>query len=168
MKIKKISILGLGYIGLPLAIILADKSNKIYGFDNNPKVLKNIKNLKIKIKEKDLITKFKSKKVQKNFEVSNQVIKSDVYIIAVPTPFNKEKLIPDISAVKSSVDKIIHLLDPGNLIIIESTCPVGTTEKMMDLILVIIHCFGVIGQHFQMVFMSKKNKIILHLRVQKI
>ena len=134
MKIKKISILGLGYIGLPLAIILADKSNKIYGFDNNPKVLKNIKNLKIKIKEKDLTTKFKSKKVQKNFEVSNQVIKSDVYIIAVPTPFNKEKLIPNISAVKSSVDKIIHLLDPGNLIIIESTCPVGTTENIKRII----------------------------------
>ena len=128
MKINKISILGLGYIGLPLAVILADKSCKIYGFDKDHKVLENIKKLKIKIKEKKLFKKFKSKKVQKNFIASSNIIKSDVYILAVPTPFNKKVFKPDISAVKSAINKIIHLLEPGNLIIIESTCPVGTTE----------------------------------------
>jgi len=134
MKINKISILGLGYIGLPLAVILADKSCKIYGFDKDQKVLENIKKLKIKIKEKDLLKKFKSKKVQKNFKLSNKIIKSDVYILAVPTPFNKQVLKPDISAVKSAINKIIHLLEPGNLIIIESTCPVGTTEIIKKII----------------------------------
>jgi len=134
MKINKISILGLGYIGLPLAVILADKSCKIYGFDKDQKVLENIKKLKIKIKEKDLLKKFKSQKVQKNFKASNKIIKSDVYILAVPTPFNKKVLKPDISAVKSAIYKIIHLLDAGNLIIIESTCPVGTTEIIKKII----------------------------------
>jgi len=134
MKINKISILGLGYIGLPLAIILADKSCKIYGFDKDQKVIDNIKKLKIKIKEKDLLKKFKSKKVQKNFQISRQIIKSDVYILAVPTPFNKKVLKPDISAVKSAIYKIIHLLESGNLIIIESTCPVGTTEIVKKII----------------------------------
>ncbi|WP_075521736.1 nucleotide sugar dehydrogenase [Candidatus Pelagibacter communis] len=134
MKINKISILGLGYIGLPLAVILADKSCKIYGFDKDQKVLENIKKLKIKIKEKDLLKKFKSQKVQKNFKASNKIIKSDVYILAVPTPFNKKVLKPDISAVKSAIYKIIHFLDAGNLIIIESTCPVGTTEIIKKII----------------------------------
>ena len=134
MKINKISILGLGYIGLPLAIILADKSCKIYGFDKDQKVLENIKKLKIKIKEKDLLKKFKSKKVQKNFQISRQIIKSDVYILAVPTPFNKKVLKPDISKVKSAIYKIIDLLESGNLIIIESTCPVGTTEIVKKII----------------------------------
>ena len=134
MKINKISILGLGYIGLPLAIILADKSCKIYGFDKDQKVIDNIKKLKIKIKEKDLLKKFKSKKVQKNFQISRQIIKSDVYILAVPTPFNKKVLKPDISKVKSAIYKIIDLLESGNLIIIESTCPVGTTEIVKKII----------------------------------
>jgi len=134
MKINKISILGLGYIGLPLAVILADKSCKIYGFDKNKKVLENIKKLKIKIKERDLLKKFKSKKVQKNFKLSNKIIKSDVYILAVPTPFNKKVLKPDLSAVKSAINKIINLLESGNLIIIESTCPVGTTEIIKKII----------------------------------
>ncbi len=134
MKINKISILGLGYIGLPLAVILADKSCKIYGFDKDQKVLENIKKLKIKIKEKDLLKKFKSQKVQKNFKTSSKIIKSDVYILAVPTPFNKKVLKPDISAVKSAIYKIIHLLESGNLIIIESTCPVGTTEIIKKII----------------------------------
>ena len=53
MKINKISVLGLGYIGLPLAVVLAEKSKKVYGFDNNSNVLENIKKLKIKIKEND-------------------------------------------------------------------------------------------------------------------
>ena len=134
MKINKISILGLGYIGLPLAIILADKSCKIYGFDKDQKVIDDIKKLKIKIKEKDLLKKFKSKKVQKNFQISRQIIKSDVYILAVPTPFNKKVLKPDISKVKSAIYKIIDLLESGNLIIIESTCPVGTTEIVKKII----------------------------------
>jgi len=134
MKINKISILGLGYIGLPLAVILADKSCKIYGFNKNKKVLENIKKLKIKIKERDLLKKFKSKKVQKNFKLSNKIIKSDVYILAVPTPFNKKVLKPDLSAVKSAINKIINLLESGNLIIIESTCPVGTTEIIKKII----------------------------------
>lgn len=134
MRLNKISILGLGYIGIPLAIVLADKSYKVYGFDNDPNVIENIKNLKIKIKEKDLLKKFKNKKVQKNFYVSNKITKSDVYIICVPTPFNKKKLKPDLSAVISAINKIINLLEEGNLIIIESTCPVGTTEFIKQII----------------------------------
>ena len=134
MKINKISILGLGYIGLPLAVILADKSCKVYGYDKDKKVLKDIKKSKIKIEEKDLLSKFKSKKVQKNFQTSSKIIKSDVYILAVPTPFNKKILKPDISAVKNAINKIIHILEAGNLIIIESTCPVGTTEIIKKII----------------------------------
>ena len=101
MKINKISILGLGYIGLPLAVILADKSCKIYGFDKDQEVLENIKKLKIKLKEKDLLKKFISRRVQKNLKISSKIIKSDVYILAVPTPFNKKILKPDISGFKT-------------------------------------------------------------------
>src|SRR6056300_231078 len=134
MTIDKISILGLGYIGHPLAIVLADKSIHINGFDTNQKVLDDLQKLKIKIKEKDLIKKFKNTKVQKYLRVSNKLIKSNVYIVAVPTPFNKKKNKPDISSVKKAINKIVHLLVSGNLVIIESTCPVGTTELVKKLI----------------------------------
>ena len=94
MKKINISILGLGYIGLPLAVILAEKSINIFGYDKDKRVITDIKNLKIKIKEKDFLSKFKSKIVQKNFNVSDKIIKSDVYIVAVPTPFDMKNQKP--------------------------------------------------------------------------
>jgi UDP-N-acetyl-D-mannosaminuronic acid dehydrogenase len=128
MKNINVSILGLGYIGLPLAVILAEKSINVFGYDKDKSVITDIKNLKIKIKEKDFLSKFKSKIVQKNFNVSDKIIKSDIYIVAVPTPFDMKNQKPDIRAVKSAINKIINHLEPNNLIIIESTCPIGTTE----------------------------------------
>ena len=119
MKKINISILGLGYIGLPLAVILAEKSINIFGYDKDKRVITDIKNLKIKIKEKDFLSKFKSKIVQKNFNVSDKIIKSDVYIVAVPTPFDMKNQKPDIKAVKSAINKIINHLEPNNLIIID-------------------------------------------------
>ena len=134
MKINKVSVIGLGYIGLPLAIMLADKSFKVYGYDTDSNVIKNFKNSKIKIRENDLLKKFKSKKVRNNLKVSDKIIKSNVYIIAVPTPFDKKISKPDLSAVKKSVFKIIDILEEDNLIIIESTCPVGTTKMIEKII----------------------------------
>lgn len=131
---KTISIIGLGYIGMPLAVMLADKNKKIYGYDSDLKVIEDIKKNKIKIKESDFLQKFNNQKIKRNFIPLNKIIKSDVYIIAVPTPFNEKTLKPVISAVKNSIFKILNLLEPNNLIIIESTCPVGTTELIEKLI----------------------------------
>ena len=133
MKINKVSVIGLGYIGLPLAIMLADKSCKVYGYDIDSNVIENFKNSKIKIRENDLLKKFKSKNVRDNLKVSDKIIKSNVYIIAVPHLLIKKISKPDLSAVKNSVFKIIDILEENNLIIIESTCPVGTTKMIEKL-----------------------------------
>lgn len=130
MKSNIISIVGLGYIGLPLAVMLASKECKVFGYDKDKNLIENIKKKRIKIKEKDFLKKFKSKKVQKNLSISNILVKSDVYIIAVPTPFNKKNSKPDMSAIEESVNKISDILEPNNIVIIESTCPVGTTKSI--------------------------------------
>lgn len=130
MKTKSISIVGLGYIGLPLAVMLASKSFRVFGYDKDKELIENIKKQRIKIKEKDFLKKFKSRTVQKNFSVSKFLVKSDVYIIAVPTPFNKKNLKPEMSAINESISKISRILEPNNLIIIESTCPIGTTKSI--------------------------------------
>ena len=130
MKSNSISIVGLGYIGLPLAVMLASKECKVFGYDKDKNLIENIKKKRIKIKEKDFLKKFKSKKVQKNLSISNILVKSDVYIIAVPTPFNKKNSKPDMSAIEESVNKISDILEPNNIVIIESTCPVGTTKSI--------------------------------------
>ena len=126
MKSNSISIVGLGYIGLPLAVMLASKECKVFGYDKDKNLIENIKKKRIKIKEKDFLKKFKSKKVQKNLSISNILVKSDVYIINSTFKKNSKQYI----YIEKSVNKISDILEPNNVVIIESTCPVGTTKSI--------------------------------------
>jgi len=129
----KACFIGLGYIGLPTAIIAADNGFEVTGVDINPEVVKSVNSGKVHFSEPGLDEICKKVTSSGNLKASPEPLTSDVYVIVVPTPF-KGNHEPDISYVESAVTTILPYLKEGDLCIIESTCPVGTTEKMAGLI----------------------------------
>lgn len=133
MNNPQVVMVGLGYIGLPTAALIASKGIKVTGVDIHQKVVDTINKGAIHIVEPDLDGLVHH--VVKNgfLKASIAPVKADVYLIAVPTPF-KENHKPDISFVAAAIKAILNTLTEGCLIIIESTSPVGTTEKMEKVI----------------------------------
>ncbi len=128
-----VSMIGLGYIGLPTAALIASKNIKVLGVDIQKKVVETINQGKIHIVEPDLAGLVAKTVQEKKLTAGTQPQASDVFVIAVPTPIQDDHK-PDISYVKSATEMVIPHLKEGNLFIIESTSPVGTTEKMAELI----------------------------------
>jgi UDP-N-acetyl-D-mannosaminuronic acid dehydrogenase len=125
--------IGLGYIGLPTSALIASHGTNVLGVDINQKIVDTINQGKIHIVEPDLDA-IVSKAVSNGFfKASTKASSADVYLIVVPTPF-KGNHEPDISFVEAATNGIIPLLKKGDLYIIESTSPIGTTEKMQKLI----------------------------------
>ena len=129
----KACFMGLGYIGLPTAIISSQHGINVCGVDINPKVVEKTNRGELHIAEPGLQDLLKKAVDSKSLVASTTPFESDVYLIVVPTPF-KAKHEPDISYVESATKTVIPLLKEGDLFIIESTSPVGTTEKMAELI----------------------------------
>jgi len=126
-----VSIIGLGYIGLPTAAVLASKGVKVVGVDINQYAVDIINQGKIHIVEPDLDI-LVHRAVQDNYlKAVTKPEKADVFMVAVPTPF-KDNHEPDLSNIKSAAKAIAKVLERGNLVILESTSPVGATEKMME------------------------------------
>jgi len=129
----KVVIMGLGYIGLPTAAFIASKRIMVHGVDINPDIVEVINKGEIHIVEPDLKGLVKHV-VEKGYLVADtKPTEADVFLIAVPTPF-KNNYEPDISYVESAIRMIIPYLKENNLIIIESTSPIGTTERMVQII----------------------------------
>ncbi len=124
---KKICVIGLGYIGLPSGALLANRGYKIHGVDISPEVVDVINQGKIHIVEPDLDTFVKSAVNSGNLVAALEPAKADIFIIAVPTPFH-EGNIPNVDYVISATKAISSYVEEGNLVILESTSPVGTTE----------------------------------------
>ena len=129
----KACFMGLGYIGLPTAIISSQHGINVCGVDINPKVVEKTNRGELHIVEPGLQDLLKKAVDSKSLVASTMPVESDVYLIVVPTPF-KAKHEPDISYVESATKTVIPFLKEGDLFIIESTSPVGTTEKMAELI----------------------------------
>ena len=129
MTFTKVCVIGLGYIGLPMASLLATKGLKVHGVDINSTILEKLNQGEIHIHEPGLDTVVKAAFLSKNLQVSSTPEPSDIFIIAVPTPLGDNN-IPDISYVNSAVQSLAPYISSGNLLIIESTIPVGTTEKV--------------------------------------
>ncbi len=129
----KVTTIGLGYIGLPTSAILANHKIPVHGVDISTEVVETINKGLTHIVEPDL-DKIVKEAVQSGFLKADTVAQvSDTYLVVVPTPF-KNNNEPDISFIESATQSILPLLKPGDLYIIESTSPVGTTEKMAALI----------------------------------
>ena len=129
----KACFMGLCYIGLPTAIISSQHGINVCGVDINPKVVEKTNRGELHIVEPGLQDLLKKAVDNKSLVASTTPFESDVYLIVVPTPF-KAKHEPDISYVESATKTVIPFLKEGDLFIIESTSPVGTTEKMAELI----------------------------------
>ena len=125
-----VSVIGLGYIGLPTAAILASRGVKVIGTDINQNVVDIINQGKIHIVEPDLDILVCQAVESGYLKAVIEPEKADVFMVAVPTPF-KDNYEPDLSYIKSAAKAIAPLLEKGNMVILESTSPVGTTQKMM-------------------------------------
>lgn len=132
MKPEVVTI-GLGYIGLPTCALIASKGTSVLGVDINQSVVDTINQGKIHIVEPELDTYVKEAVEENLFRAATKAEEANTYLIVVPTPFkgNNE---PDISFVEAATKGVIPLLKEGDLYIIESTSPIGTTEKMQQLI----------------------------------
>jgi len=134
MSLNCISMIGLGYIGLPTAAVLASRKTNVIGVDINPETVDKINRGEIHIVEPDLDV-FVRDSVNAGFlEATTSPKKSDAFIIAVPTPFKGNNHEPDLDYIKAAVHAIAKVLEKGNLIILESTSPVGTTQKIAELL----------------------------------
>jgi len=127
---EKICVIGLGYIGLPTASILANNGYDVLGIDINDKVIDKLKNGSPHIEEPELRGIFISAINSGKLRVSKEIEKSDVFIISVPTPLNKENK-ADLSYVESASMEISKCIEKGNLVILESTSPPNTTEDLV-------------------------------------
>jgi UDP-N-acetyl-D-mannosaminuronic acid dehydrogenase len=130
MSNQKVVMIGLGYIGLPTAALIANNNIYVHGVDTNPLVVETINAGKIHIVE-PILDQVVASVVAKGFlKADTSPVKANTYLVVVPTPF-KAKNEPDISFVEAATKAIIPFLKEDDLYIIESTSPIGTTEKMM-------------------------------------
>lgn len=125
--------MGLGYIGLPTAIIAAKHGIDIIGVDVNNSVVEMTNSGRLHIVEPGLEEMLKEVVASGKLKAYSTPQEADAFFIVVPTPF-KGNHEPDISYVESATRMVLPYLRPGNIFVIESTSPVGTTEKMADLI----------------------------------
>ncbi|MDC1311118.1 UDP-N-acetyl-D-mannosamine dehydrogenase [Burkholderiales bacterium] len=133
MSFKTISIIGLGYIGLPTAAVFASRKKKVIGVDVNQEAVDTINRGQIHIVEPDLDIVVRAAVVGGYLRATTQPEPADAFLIAVPTPFRSDRNgdhEPDLSYIESSSKSIAPVLKKGDLVILESTSPVGTTEQM--------------------------------------
>jgi len=127
--LKTVSVIGLGYIGLPTAAMLASRKLRVIGVDVNQHAVDTINQGKIHIIEPDLDLLVNAAVTGGYLSAQTQTAAADAFMIAVPTPFFDD-LSPDLSYVEAAAKSIAPVLSKGNLVVLESTSPVGTTELL--------------------------------------
>ena len=126
---KKVSVIGLGYIGLPTAAVIASRGMNVIGVDVNQHAVDTINAGNVHIIEPDLDIVVRSAVQAGNLRATTIPEKADAFMVAVPTPF-KENYEADLSYIESAAKAIAPVLEKGNLVILESTSPVGATEEL--------------------------------------
>jgi UDP-N-acetyl-D-mannosaminuronic acid dehydrogenase len=125
----KICVLGLGYIGLPTSLLLAQTGNNVLGIDIKNQIIEQLNRGILPFTEPGLEELFK--KAKNNFQASNIVQSSQVYIIAVPTPLESDMKMADLTAVKNASIAISKVIKDEQIVILESTVPPGTSEHLI-------------------------------------
>ncbi|ALJ15663.1 UDP-N-acetyl-D-mannosamine dehydrogenase [Sphingopyxis macrogoltabida] len=129
----KVTVVGLGYIGLPTAALIARSGCKVTGIDVSAHVVETVNSGRVHIEEVDLDGLVQGVVSRGALVASTETVAADTYVIAVPTPHDEAHR-PDVTYVLDAARKITKVLEPGNLVILESTSPVGTTEKVAELL----------------------------------
>lgn len=131
VEIARVSVIGLGYIGLPTAAIIANRGLSVVGVDIDEAVVRKLNQGQVHIVEPELDVLVHAAVSSGNFRAALQPEPSDVFLIAVPTPF-KDHHLADLQYIEAASHSIAPVLRSGNLVILESTSPVGATEKMVE------------------------------------
>jgi UDP-N-acetyl-D-mannosaminuronic acid dehydrogenase len=129
-QFDKIAVVGLGYIGLPTAAMFASRKIQVVGIDVSEHAVETINQGKVHIVEPDLDIAVHAAVSQGYLRATTTPEAADAFLIAVPTPFKGDDHQPDLSYIEAACRSIAPVLARGNLIVLESTSPVGTTEKM--------------------------------------
>ena len=131
--VKDICVIGLGYIGLPTAALLANNGYNVHGVDVIQATVDTINKGKIHIVEPGLEDFVKKAVDNGKLKADTRPTKADVFIIAVPTPF-REGFVPNLDYVISACKSIAPFVKSGDIVVLESTSPVGTTEKIGEIL----------------------------------
>lgn len=129
---KRISVIGLGYIGLPTAAMFASRKIEVVGVDVNQHAVDTINSGKVHIVEPDLDMVVRAVVREGYLSATTVPEPAEAFLIAVPTPFAGDNHDPDLRFIKAAAGSIAPVLQKGNLVILESTSPVGATEAMAD------------------------------------
>lgn len=130
MHEKKICVMGLGYIGLPVSIMFADNGCEVIGVDINEKVINALEKGEVIIEEPGLDEKVRKVVNSGNLKARFEPEEADAFIIAVPTPITEDKK-ANMSHVISATEKIVPYLKKGNIVVLESTSPIGTIDELI-------------------------------------
>jgi UDP-N-acetyl-D-mannosaminuronic acid dehydrogenase len=129
MKFEKIAVIGLGYIGLPTAAVIASRGVRVIGVDVNQRVVDALNDGRVTIVEPDLDIVVRDAVAAGKMSATTVPQAADAFLVAVPTPFNQDRA-PDLSYIETASKSIAPMLKSGNLVVLESTSPVGATERM--------------------------------------
>lgn len=135
MTFNTISVIGLGYIGLPTAAVIASRRKQVIGVDVNQHAVDTINQGEVHIVEPELDMIVHAAVKEGYLRATTQPEPADAFLVAVPTPFKQEagkEKTPDLSYIRSASESIASVLKKGDLVILESTSPVGATEKMVE------------------------------------
>ncbi len=125
----RLAIIGMGYIGLPTAVAIATRGIDVIGVDINPATVAAISRGEVPFVEPDLAVAVSGAVAMGRLKATTETPEADAFIIAVPTPFNEDRT-ADLSYVKAAAEQIAPKLKPGDIVVLESTSPPGTTEKI--------------------------------------
>ena len=129
--IGRVCVVGLGYVGLPTAAILASRGVEVIGVDVNPERVETVNSGVAPFDEPGLDSLVADVVASGGLSARGEPAPADVFIIAVPTPISEDSS-PDLTYVRAAVDNLAPVLGKGNLVVVESTCPVGTTESVCE------------------------------------
>lgn len=136
MQSKEITVVGLGYIGLPTAVVMAGAGHHVKGYDAGKEVRDSLSAGKIHIVENHLQEAFTEVRENGRLEIADEMPVSDIYVVCVPTPFAEEEngKKADLSYVESAAKEVAQVLKKGDLVILESTVPPHTTAMMTEIL----------------------------------
>lgn len=123
-----INVIGLGYIGLPTALMFANSGLQVVGTDYNAELIQSLNDKELYFEEKGLDQLFEQA-WQNNIKFTTEYVKSDTYVIAVPSPYIKEKKRIDLSYIVAAIHSVLDVCERGAIIIIESTISPGSIDK---------------------------------------
>ncbi|QIA26629.1 nucleotide sugar dehydrogenase [Thermaerobacter sp. PB12/4term] len=128
---ERIAVIGLGYVGLPTALLFAGAGVDVLGVDINPELVAALNAGRCPVEEPGLPELLQEVRATGRFRVTQQLESRDVYIITVPTPLDRETGGSDLTAVRKAAEAVAEVARPGQMVILESTVPPGTLERLV-------------------------------------